>query len=70
MAGVRAMAVRVRRLEREAAPASPIVRAYGSFDAYAAKVQADIDAGRLDSRDMAVVVSALRAWETNRVWRD
>lgn len=69
MAGVRAMAVRVRRLERAASPASPIALAYGSFDAYAAKVQADIEAGRLDSRDMAVVVTALRAWETNGVWR-
>lgn len=63
------MAARVRRLEREAAPASPIVRAYGSFDAFAAKVQADIEAGRLDSRDMAVVVNALRGWEDNEVWR-
>lgn len=69
MAGVRAMAARVRRLEREAAPASSIVRAYGSFDAYAAKVQADIDAGRLDRRDMAVVITALRGWEDNGVWR-
>lgn len=69
MAGVRAMAARVRRLEREAAPASPIVRAYGSFDAFTAEVQADIDAGKLDSRDMAVVVTALRGWEINGAWR-
>lgn len=69
MAGVRAMAARVRRLEREAAPASPIVLVYRSFDAFAAEVQADIDAGRLDPRDMVVVVNALRSWETNGVWR-
>ncbi|WP_236105342.1 hypothetical protein [Zavarzinia marina] len=62
------MALKVRRLEQTSSPASLIVLAYGSFDAFAAHVQIDIDACKLDQRDMAAVVNALRGWEINGVW--
>ena len=48
MASVRGMLARVQRLEAARNTPSPIVRLYGSFDAFAEGVQADIDAGKLD----------------------
>jgi hypothetical protein len=70
MADVRAMLKRVAALERaRSAPRSPIEVWYGSLDAFEAKVQADMDAGALDRRDMPGVLAALRRWHTDpQVW--
>ncbi len=61
---VRAMLVRVRRLEQEQAraPASPFEHAYGSLNAWESECRAGVDAGRLDRTDMLVVVMAVRRW--------
>jgi len=68
MANVRGMLARVRRLEVARSTASPIARLYGSFEAYAEGVQADIDAGKLDGIDMPVILDCLRRWERERLW--
>lgn len=68
MANVRGMLARVQRLEAARSTASPIVRLYGSFDAFADGVQADIDVGKLDRTDMPVVLDCLRRWEREGVW--
>ncbi|MFE3837899.1 hypothetical protein [Pseudogemmobacter sonorensis] len=68
MANVRGMLARVRRLEVARSTASPIARLYGSFEAFAEEVQADIDAGKLDRTDMPVVLDCLRRWEREKVW--
>lgn len=68
MANVRGMLARVQRLEVARSTASPIARLYGSFDAFAEGVQADIDAGKLDRTDMPVVLDCLRRWEREKVW--
>ena len=68
MANVRGMLARVQRLEAARNTASPIARLYGSFDAFADGVEADIDAGKLDRTDMPVVLECLRRWERDGVW--
>ena len=65
MAAVRALLARVTRLEQSEAPAaSP----FGSFEAWAASAQADIDAGLLDPRDGPVLIAAVERWHTDEVW--
>ena len=67
--GVRAMLARVARLEAaRVTPRSPFEVAYGSMDAFADKVQVDVAAGKLDSRDMPRVMAALHRWHRDRVW--
>ena len=67
--GVRAMLARVAKLEAaRVAPRSPIEVAYGSMDAFADKVQLDVALGKLDSRDMPLVLAALHRWHRDRVW--
>ncbi|GLT01587.1 hypothetical protein GCM10007897_29810 [Sphingobium jiangsuense] len=78
MTAVRSLLARVQRLEQaRTAPRSPFEAAYGSFDAFAAETQAGIDAGQFDSREMPLVLNAIRrwhtdgefgAWQRNRVW--
>jgi hypothetical protein len=63
------MLSRVRRLERGRAPAlSPFESLYGSLEAFAADVWADVDAGLLDGRDMEVVLLAVTRWHEDGVW--
>jgi hypothetical protein len=60
---------RVAKLEAaRVAPKSPFEVAYGSMDAFADKVNADIGAGKLDSWDMPVVLAVLHRWHKDRVW--
>ena len=68
MAGVRSMLARVQRLEQSRSPTSPFERAYGSLDAWEAECRAGIDAGVLDSRDVPVVVMAVRRWHREGAW--
>lgn len=66
---------RARRLEMaRAAPRSPFEVACGSFDAFVEQVRADVEAGKLDRRDMVGedgdggVLRALRAWYEQGVY--
>lgn len=63
MVAVRSMLARVRRLQME--KVHPILAQMGGEAGWAA-VQADVKVGlshgRYDSRDMPVVIAALRAW--------
>jgi hypothetical protein len=49
--------------------ASPLVRAYGSLEAWEADCHSGMDEGRLDPRDMLVVVMAVRRWHEEGAWR-
>lgn len=49
-------------------PRSPIEVAYGLMNAFADKVQVDVAAGKLDSRDMPPVLAALHRWHRDQVW--
>ena len=61
MASPRALLARVARLEHARRPKlSRIARAYGSFDAFAEQVRAEIEAGALD-RDFPLI--QLERWE-------
>lgn len=65
----RALLSRVQRLEQARAPViSPIVRGFGSFDAFAADCEADIAAGKLDSRDFPIIIQSLARWEREETW--
>jgi hypothetical protein len=75
MQNVRALAERVRRLEAaRAAPKSPLDLIYGSFDAFAQKMRADVEAGRLDRADVVGadgnggILAALRCWHDEQLW--
>ncbi len=69
MAGVRALAERVRKLEAaRIAPRSPIESAYGSFDAFEAQARDAIGAGTLDDKDMPTVLTCLRRWHREGAW--
>lgn len=69
MASARALLVRVARLEQaRAAPQSPIEAMFGSFDAFEAEARAGVDAGKLDSDDMPVVLASLRRWHVEGLW--
>jgi hypothetical protein len=63
------MLSRVAKLEAQrAAPQSPIELAYGSMDAFAEKAEADIAAGKLDSRDFPIILNCLRKWHRDGLW--
>lgn len=69
MTELRSLMKRVQRLEAgRALPRSPFVVMHGSFDAFAALVQEQIDAGQLDGIDMPIVLASLRRWETDGTW--
>jgi hypothetical protein len=59
---VRSLLARVQRLEQSRRPTSPFELIFGSLDAWEAEVRLGIDAGHLDSRDVPVVVAAVRRW--------
>lgn len=63
MAGVRALIARTRRLE--AAKVHPTLVALGGEEGWAA-IQADAEVGmgdgRYDSRDIPVIIEAIRRW--------
>lgn len=65
--GVRSMLGRVRRLEAARTMVSPFVRAFGSLEAFSDSAQAGVDAGTLDRRDMADVVTCVQRWHRD-VW--
>lgn len=54
-------------MEAVRAPASPIVRAYGSFEAFRTWADAGIAAGVLDPIDFPIVVICLAKWEREAV---
>ncbi|WJS98919.1 hypothetical protein [Novosphingobium humi] len=64
MGSVAGLRARVARLERATRPrVGFFTSAYGSFDAFEAETMAEVEAGKLDRDDMAVVLFALRKWE-------
>ena len=69
VSGVRAMLARVQRLEHSRSCTSPFESAYGSLLAWEADCQSAMDAGRMDSRDVPLVVTAVRRWHGEGVWR-
>jgi hypothetical protein len=69
MSSARALLARVQRLEQARAPVlSPIGRAWGSFDAFAAEGEADMQAGKLDRQDFSIVLQCLARWEADGTW--
>lgn len=60
MAGVRALAERVRSLEQ--ARVSPWLRLIGPFEDFEAEVLAGITEHRYDQRDMPLVLMAVQRW--------
>lgn len=69
MSGVRSLLTRVAKLEQaRSAPRSPFEFAYGSLEAFEAEIQAGIDAGTLDSRDMPIVLRCVRRWHEEKTW--
>ena len=67
MAGVRALAERVRRLEQ--ARVSPWARAFGTPEQLEAEAQAGIDAGIYDRLDMPAVVASVQRWMREGLWQ-
>jgi len=66
---LRTLQRRVAKLEKAGKPrASPIVIAYGSFEAFVDEAYAGMRAGKLDQNDMLDVIEALRGWEVRGVW--
>lgn len=75
MARVDALLRRVQRLElARAAPRTPFEVAYGSLDAFAAQVRADVESGKLDRRDMVGedgdggILRAILGWHEQGVY--
>ena len=70
MSNVRALLTRVAKLEAaRVTPKSPFELAFGSFDAFADKVNADIGAGKLDRVDGPLLLNAVLKWHRDRLWR-
>ena len=69
MAGVRGMLQRVAKLEAQLAPRlSPIAALYGSTDAFAAECMAEVEAGKLCSTDLPIILDCLRRWDREGSW--
>lgn len=66
---LRTLQRRVARLERDRKPRpSPIVIAFGSFDAFAMAAYIEVEEGKL-SGEFLLLVDALRGWEVpGGVW--
>ena len=63
------MLTRVRRVEVARAPVvSPVVKAFGSFEALAEQCDRDIEAGKLDPRDFPIVLNCLARWEREGIY--
>jgi len=68
MSRVRGLLERVQKLERrQTVGPSPIELTYGSFDAFAAQAQQQIDAGKLCPVDAPVITDILRRWHADGV---
>lgn len=66
MTAVRGMLARVAKLEAARRPRpSPFADAFGSFDAFRAKVLADMESGTLGTD---FPLPELESWERNEVW--
>lgn len=69
MTSVRSLLTRVAKLEAaRVTPKSPFEVAYGSLDAFADKVTADIGAGKLDRVDGPLLLQAVRKWHFDALW--
>lgn len=69
MSNVRALLTRVAKLEAaRVTPRSPFEVSYGSLNAFADKVNADIDAGKLDKVDGPLLLNAVLKWHRDRLW--
>lgn len=69
MASARSLLRQVTALKQGHAPRrTPIEIAYGSMEAFAATTMAEMEAGKLDSVDVPVVLQCLRNWHRDRVW--
>ena len=70
MSNVRALLTRVAKLEAaRVTPKSPFEVAFGSLDAFADKVNADIGAGKLDKVDGPLLLNAVLKWHRDHVWQ-
>lgn len=66
MAAIRGMLARLQRVEVACQPRkSPIAKGWGSFEAFAEQIRAEIDAGALD-RDFPL--PHLERWEREGIW--
>ena len=61
------MIARVRRLEASRAPASPFVREYGSFEAFAAWAEGMVVAAEFGP-EVHFVIQCFGRWEQDGVW--
>lgn len=69
MAGVRGMLQRVAKLEAQLAlRLTPIAALYGSTEAFAADCMAEVEAGKLCSTDMPIILDCLRRWDREGSW--
>ena len=69
MSNVRSLLTRVAKLEAaRVTPKSPFEVAFGSLDAFADKVNADIDASKLDKVDGPLLLQAVVKWHRDRLW--
>ena len=69
MASAQALLKRVAKLEAARNPRpSPIAAIYGSTEAFAAECMAEVDAGKLCSADMPVLLDCLRRWDREGSW--
>ncbi len=69
MANVRSLLTRVAKLEAaRVTPKSPFEVAFGSLDAFADKVNADIGANKLDKVDGPLLLQAVLKWHRDRLW--
>jgi hypothetical protein len=65
---LRTLQRRVAKLEQDRKPrASPIVIAFGTFDAFAMTAYLDVEKGTL-SGEFLFIVDVMRRWETDRTW--
>ncbi len=69
MSNVRALLTRVAKLEAaRVTPKSPFEVAFDSLDAFADKVNADVDARKLDRVDGPLLLQAVVKWHRDRLW--
>lgn len=70
MSNVRALLTRVAKLEAaRVTPKSPFEVAFGSLDAFAEKVNANIAASNLDRIDGPLLLNAVRKWHVDMLWQ-
>ena len=69
MSNVRSLLTRVAKLEAaRVTPKSPFEVAYGSLDAFADKVNAEVAAGKLDRTDGPLLLQAVLKWHRDKLW--